>query len=223
MASRKTQKFLGVKFPQLFNITTNRLPGSIKSNLKIFKTMEKFTKSYSNKSLNPPLFKLVNEAITVIKHDDGNFQIEGISEKLPYDILRREYLVDYTLDNTINEQIITDIEYHFTISNTSHKLYFVIPFFFKGAPCESVMLKGELRRVRNPKSENYGKVSVYTDSHFEPLNVDYMDEFAAKLLVEANGGIWVKEDFDTLNVEDLKQIKSSLSKEWIDAFNSHYM
>lgn len=47
---------------------------------------------------------------------------------------------------------------------------FVIPFFFKNAPREAVMLQGELRFVRNEKSEDFGKVSVYTDSHFEPLN-----------------------------------------------------
>jgi hypothetical protein len=102
-------------------------------------------------------------------------------------------------------------------------LNFVIPFFFKGAPRESVMLQGELRIVKNKKSEGFGKVRVYTDSHFEPLNFeDCISLEDAKKAVQQNGGIWVKENFDILNVEDLREIKSQLSEDWVKSFNEWY-
>lgn len=100
---------------------------------------------------------------------------------------------------------------------------FVIPFFFKNAPREAVMLQGELRFIRNEKSEDFGKVSVYTDSHFEPLNFqDCISLEEAKEAVEKNGGIWTKENFDTLNLDDLREIKSQLSEKWISSFNEWY-
>lgn len=102
-------------------------------------------------------------------------------------------------------------------------LRFVIPRFFKGAPRESVMIKGELRFVKNPDHIAYGSVVIYTDSHFEPLNIQgYSSESAAKRLIEENGGLWVKQDFDDVSIEDLKEIKSQLSEEWIKGFNNWY-
>ena len=102
-------------------------------------------------------------------------------------------------------------------------LKFVITFFFKGVPRESVMLQGELRFVKNNKSEDFGKVRVYTDSHFEPLNFqDCISIDEAKNAVEQNGGIWTKENFDVLNIDDLREIKSQLSEEWIASFNEWY-
>ena len=101
------------------------------------------------------------------------------------------------------------------------KLSFVIPLYIKGASYPSVMIEGELRPVRNPKSENYGKYSIYRDSHYEPLNINQelpLEE--AKNLVVKNGGIFVPNDFVSTDVEDLRTIKHLLSTEWIEGFNN---
>jgi len=101
-------------------------------------------------------------------------------------------------------------------------LNFVIPFFFESAPRSSVMLQGEVRTIKNENHPDFGKVSIYTDSHFNPLNVGKMDFDSAKKLVVCNGGIWVKQGFDILNVDHLREIKSELSEDWIKGFNEWY-
>lgn len=100
---------------------------------------------------------------------------------------------------------------------------FVIPFLFKNAPREAVMLQGELREVKNTKSDDFGKFRIYTDSHYEPLNFQECLSFEdAKQAVEKAGGIWTKQDFNTLSIDDLREIKSQLSDDWVNSFNEWY-
>ncbi len=102
-------------------------------------------------------------------------------------------------------------------------LNFVIPFHFKNAPRESVMIQGEIRFVKRDGHKDFGKVNVYTDSQYEPLNFqNAISVEDAKKAVEENGGIWTKENFDTLSIDDLREIKSQLSEEWITSFNEWY-
>lgn len=104
--------------------------------------------------------------------------------------------------------------------DTIKNLRFVIPIFSKGAPRESVMIEGELRFIRNEKRENYGKITIYTDSMYQPLyDLGALTFEEAKEHVLKNGGIFVKEDFDCLSISDLREIKGSLSEEWIKGFN----
>jgi hypothetical protein len=101
--------------------------------------------------------------------------------------------------------------------NTNQKSHFVIPFLFKGAPRPAVMLYGELR----------GKdiVSIYTDSPYKPFllkNKEMQHEIPyeeAVSVVEAENAIWVKENFDTDSIEDLREIKDKLPVDWVKSFN----
>lgn len=101
--------------------------------------------------------------------------------------------------------------------NTEQKSHFVIPFIFKGAPRQAVMIQGELR----------GKdtVSIYTDSPYKPFllkNNELQHEIPYELaisLVEAEGGIWIKENFDKDSIEDLREIKEKLPADWVNSFN----
>jgi len=106
-------------------------------------------------------------------------------------------------------------------TTTSRTTKFILPLVFQGAPNPSVIINVELREVTNSKNSNFGKVSIYTDSHYEPLNFStYMSVEEATKIVEAVGCIAVKQDFDQYSIIDLKEIKHLLSAEWIEWFNA---
>jgi len=98
---------------------------------------------------------------------------------------------------------------------------FILPISFEGAPNPSVLIEVELRFVKNINRENYGKVSIFTDSHYQPLNIEgYMTFEEGVKLVESKGCIAVKSNFDQYNIQDLKEIKHLLSEKWIEGFNN---
>lgn len=85
---------------------------------------------------------------------------------------------------------------------------FIIPITFANVPA---FITGSISEVKNPNRQNYGKFKIYTDSHYEPLNFDsYFTESEVRSIIEANKGIFVKENFDTYSFEDIKEIKSAL-------------
>lgn len=99
---------------------------------------------------------------------------------------------------------------------------FIIPLLFEGAPCPAVMLQGEIRIVTNPDEPTYGKVRIYTDSMYAPLaNKGYVSYGEAVELIESQKAIWVKENFDQYDINDLKEIKAHLPTKWIDAYNDY--
>lgn len=85
---------------------------------------------------------------------------------------------------------------------------FIIPISFSN---RSIFVTGRISEIKNQNQKNYGKYMIFTDSHYEPLNLqDCYTESEAKSIIQENKGIFVKDDFDTYSVEDIKEIKSSL-------------
>jgi len=87
------------------------------------------------------------------------------------------------------------------------------------AQAKQLDFRGETEKL----SELYGGAASRNAETFQGridrLKVGFQE---AKEAVEKNGGIWTKENFDTLNVDDLREIKSQLSEEWISSFNEWY-
>jgi hypothetical protein len=98
---------------------------------------------------------------------------------------------------------------------TTTKLNFVLPFLFLGTPNPAILMKVELRPLKN------GLYRIYTDSHFELLNVGEVTLENGINLIMFNGCIAVHDEFDMYNIDDLRGIKDYLSKVWIDAYNEH--
>lgn len=105
---------------------------------------------------------------------------------------------------------------------------YILPVYFKGAPNSSVRIEIELRVVKNQNHKDFGKVGIYSDSFYEPIynfntNKGKVTIKEAIAFVERLGAIAVKDDFDFYSIDDLKEIKQSLSKEWIEGFNTNQL
>lgn len=102
------------------------------------------------------------------------------------------------------------------------KKHYMLFIHIPNAPNPSVMMYVELRPIRNSNHKDYGKYSIYTESHYVPLNIaDPIPLEDAVSIVEAAGCIEVKDTFDRYSIKDLREIKHLLSSDWIEGFNSN--
>ena len=89
-------------------------------------------------------------------------------------------------------------------------LTFVVPVFFNDLK-KTTLIKGHVSLVTNHKNEEFGLVSVRTETGWEKFATDYCTIQEAIAIVERNGGIWVKEGFSYYEIEDVNEIKHLLS------------
>ncbi len=111
---------------------------------------------------------------------------------------------------------------------TQLKKHFVIPIIAEGFPCPAVMISGHLYWLEGEANCGIHElVSGYAPIFKlkrEFLNDDGYEQIPLKLaieFIENKGGVWVKENFDTSSVDDLREIKEQLPLRWVELFNDY--
>ena len=90
-----------------------------------------------------------------------------------------------------------------------------------------IYMNGDLKQVKNTKHEYFGKWRIATDMHYNPLldhpkYAEYMDYETAYQILKDLGFVELKEGFDRYDLNDLKEIKSQLSAEWVELTNGGF-
>ncbi len=108
-------------------------------------------------------------------------------------------------------------------SEKAETLRFVKLWLFEGAPRPAVSSIAELRPVLNKDHKEFGKYSIYMESHYAPiseLEQRYFEKDEATNILTKEKFIPVKSDFDQYSIDDLREIKPQIDPEWVKWFNA---